>query len=208
MPQLAEQQFYFYSYEEPRSWIALKLIMIWAGVELHRMQNFKAYLAYFKNQRGTNKAIDDAIERYEKMAGSGRLVIDDSMPSAEDLALVLGNIGMRSGVGVVLIDDIQSMSLADPRETKGQTVGATAQILRKTAVSADLAIVTSSQISDAREMREIQDIVYEAALVIKLNQEPRNEISLTVEKQRTGSAGHMVTINYERALLRIGYLIK
>ena len=208
MAQLAEQRFYFYSYEEPRSRIALKLIMIWAGVELHRMQNFKAYLAYFKNQRGTNKAIDDAIERYEEVAGNGSLVIDDSMPCTEELAHILDNIGKRSGVGGVIIDDIQGVSQAGLREAKAQTVAASAQLLRKTAVSADLAIITSSQISDAAEMREIQDIVYEAALVIKLIQEPRNEISISVEKQRTGTAGRVVTINYDRALLRIGYLIK
>jgi replicative DNA helicase len=205
-PRLAKQRFYFFSYEEPRSHIALKLIMIWSGVELHRMQNFNAYLAYYKNERGTNKPIDEAIEMYEEMAGSGRLLIDDSMPNAEDLALVLGNIGKRPGVGAVMIDDIQSVSPVDWRATKVEAVATTAQILRKTAVSADLAIITGSQISDAGEMREIKDIVYEAALVLKLNQEPRNEISLLVEKQRAGSAGSVVTISFEKPLLRMGYL--
>ena len=56
--------------------IALKLIMIEAGVILNQNSNYEAYINYMKTKRGSqetsDRRIEHALERYEKLTSAGR----------------------------------------------------------------------------------------------------------------------------------------
>ena len=63
---LEGQSIYFYTYEEPASHLALKLIMLMSGVMLHEEQNFYAFRAYMKS-RGT-RALHNATPAIEELS--------------------------------------------------------------------------------------------------------------------------------------------
>lgn len=204
MESLRGQAFYFYSYEEPKAHIALKLIMIWAGVQLHEEQNYRAYINYLKSKRGQDKAIEAAISKYERLAAEGRLIIDDTMPMAEDLSATLSLLGKKGGVGAVIVDYIQRVPSLSQQATRQLELAHTAQLLREAAVSQEMAIITGSQLNEEGRLREARDIYHEAALVLKLLQDKETrELSLFVEKQRAGRAGISVPLSFERPILKI-----
>lgn len=203
-----EQRFYFYSYEEPKSHIMLKLVMIWAGVELHPELNFYAYINYLSEKRD-NQKIEAALERYEQLASSGRLIVDDSMPAVEDLAATLARLGDETGA--VVLDYVQRIPSMDVAATRQLELAYITQQLRKTAVEHNLAIVTGSQLNDEGKLREARDIYHEAALVLELfyptpkkNEEDEPQpLTLKVEKQRAGRAGITTVLGFNKPVLKM-----
>lgn len=209
MPAHQEERFYFYSYEEPASHIALKLIMIWAGVKLHEEQNYRAYVNYLKYHRGEREAIEQAIQQYEQVATAGRLIIDYRMPSAEELAAEMALASRAGRVGAVIVDYIQRVPAGGrPAQSRQLELARTAQTLRETAVREGLAIITGSQLNEEGEVREARDIYHEAQVVLKLASKDKDgldepDMSITIAKQRAGSSGLRVYVAFERPILRI-----
>ena len=219
------ETFYFYSYEEPASHIALKLIMMKAEVELSQAQNYLAYVNYLKFHRrqGTQPAIvgapggiaqkdwpaakdkiEQAIQWYEYLAGSGRLILDYSMPTVEELAGTLSLLGKRGGVGAVIVDYIQRVPSESRAQTRQLELAATTQRLRGAAVSHGLAILTGSQLNEQGELREARDIYHEAHLVLELEQAQQGSaLDITVKKYRSGQAGGKVTLDFIKPTLRL-----
>lgn len=219
------ETFYFYSYEEPASHIALKLIMMRAGVELSQPQNYLAYVNYLRFHRanGTKPAIvgtpggiaekdwdatkgkiEQAIQWYQQIADSGRLILDYSMPSIEELAGTLGLLGKRGGVGAVIVDYIQRVPSESKAQTRQLELAATTQRLREAAVSHGLAILTGSQLNEQKELREARDIYHEAHLVLELEQGQQGDsLDITVKKYRAGQAGGKITLDFRKPILRL-----
>lgn len=217
--------FYFYSYEEPASHISLKLIMMRAGVELSQAQNYLAYVNYLKFHRaqGTKPAIvgapggiaqkdwpamkdkiEQAIQWYEERASSGRLILDYSMPSVEELAATLSLLGKRGGVGAVIVDYIQRVPSDGKAQTRQLELAATTQRLREAAVSHGLAILTGSQLNEQKELREARDIYHEAHLVLELEQAQQGDsLDVTVKKYRAGRAGGKITLDFNKPILKL-----
>jgi len=210
-PKLAEESLYFYTYEEPASHIALKLIMIMSGVKLHEEQNFYAYRSYLRERADglhtPQKAIEEAIARYAETTQSGRLVLSDKMPSLEELVASLGLIARTGKAAAVFVDYVQR--IPPPRDYKAGTrqleLAYIVQELRKTAVSKGLAVITGSQINPKGELREARDIYHEAQVVLQL--EPADVAADTmivkVDKQRSGISGITGSLNWDKPTLRI-----
>lgn len=206
------ERFYFYSYEEPRAHIALKLVMMWAGVRLHAEQNFRAYVNYLKHHRGENEQIEQALAAYGQLAGSGRVVIDDAMPFVETLSAQLSAIGARGDTGAVLVDYIQRVPTRENINPRYLQVAYVSQELTRAAVSSELAIITAAQINDEGELREARDIYHQANVVLKLireraegdeGQERSGPLSLFVDKNRAGSRAWSIPLAIDWPTLTI-----
>lgn len=210
-PKLAEDSLYFYTYEEPASHIALKLIMIMSGVKLHEEQNFYAYRSYLReradNLHTPHKAIEEAIARYAEATQSGRLVLSDKMPSLEELVASLGLIARTGKAVAVFVDYVQR--IPPPRDYKAGTrqleLAQIVQELRKTAVSKGLAIITGSQVNPKGELREAKDIYHEAQVVLQLEpaEVAADTMIVKVDKQRSGISGITGSLNWDKPTLRI-----
>lgn len=204
-----EERFYFYSYEEPASHIALKLIMIKAGVVLSKTDNLGAYRNYLRFHRGEQEKLDQAIQWYQERAESGRLILDYSMPSVEELAGTLALLGKRGGVGAVLLDYIQRIPVSRTSQSRQLELAYATQLLREAAVGERLAIVTGSQVNDDGQLREARDIHHEAslALILKSKADEDNgeepDMSIQVLKNRNGPAGGKVFLSYQREALAL-----
>ena len=219
------ETFYFYSYEEPASHIALKLIMMRAGVVLSSAQNYLAYVHYLKFHRaqGTQPAIvgipggiaqkdwpeikgkiEAAIQWYQDLAESGRLILDYSMPTVEGLANTLSLLGKRGGVGAVIVDYIQRVPSESRAQTRQLELAATTQRLREAAVSHGLAILTGSQLNEAGDLREARDIYHEAHLVLEAQQGQQSDsLDVTVKKYRAGRAGEKIALDFDKPILKL-----
>ena len=210
-PVLAEESLYFYTYEEPASHIALKLIMIMSGVKLHEEQNFHAFRAYIKSRatralHNPDRAIDEAIARYAEATQSGRLVLSDKMPTLEELVASLGLIARTGKAAAVFVDYVQR--IPPPRDYKAGTrqleLAQIVQELRKTAVTKGLAVITGSQVNPQGELREAKDIYHEAQVVLKLEPgEVTEALMVKVDKQRSGISGITGSLQWDKPTLRI-----
>ena len=208
---LEGESLYFYTYEEPASHLALKLIMLMSEVMLHKEQNFYAYRNYMRDRadrlHAPNKAIEEAIARFNEATQSGRLVLSDTMPSLEELGASLGLIARTGRAAAVFVDYVQRIPL--PRDYKAGTrqleLAYIVQELRKTAVNKKLAVITGSQVNPKGELREARDIFHEAQVVLQLapGQVDAEALMVTVDKQRSGVSGITAALKWHKPTLRI-----
>lgn len=215
---LAGQTVYFYTYEEPRSHIALKLIMLLAGVTLLEAQNFDAYRSYMRQRsrpepyplkpadEPKRAQIERAIRFYETAAGSGRLVIVDSMPRLPELVRTLERVADKGKPAAVFIDYVQLIPA--PEEFKAGTrqleLAHIVRELRTTAARKGLAIIMGSQLNKEGDLREAQDIYHEAQVVLKLKKDiDTDALTVTVDKQRSGASNIIQALSWDKPTLRI-----
>lgn len=209
-----EQAFFFFSYEESRRALAVKLIMAMAGVVLHASHNVGAYVNYLKEKRGSEPAIEQALERYEELTSSGRLWLVDSRLTAEDLAATIGHLASGREIGAVFVDYIQKIGLQRPggAEKRYLEIKRVSELLLEQAVSCDLPIILGAQFRRGSggepgldNLRESGDIEQDANLVIGLyndTEEKRQQedaqaqarpevvcLEATILKNRNGAAG-------------------
>jgi len=223
-----EKSFYFFSYEEAQKFLALKLIMILAGVEIDREFNQNAYLNYFQEKRGTILVIEQAIQQYDEWTRSGRLFISDSMPRGEDLAATVAHLARTGEPGAVLIDYIQKIPLRKPMAQRYLEIKRISELLLKQAVSLDLPIILGAQFNRAggkrpelSDLREGGDLEQDANLVLSLyndsrqqadeqeeeglepEDKPEVELEVQILKQRGGVVGRKARLHFWKPPLQI-----
>ena len=208
-----DKAFFFFSYEEARRALAVKLIMAMAGVELHASHNVGAYVNYLKEKRGSQPAIEQALKRYEQLTSSGRLWLVDSRLTAEDLAATIGHLSSGREIGAVFVDYIQKIGLQRPLQGQRYLeIKRVSELLLEQAVSCDLPVILGAQLGRGQgkgekvrldNLRESGDIEQDANLVLGLcneTEEKRQEdaqterpqeiaLDITVLKNRNGAAG-------------------
>lgn len=216
-PALADASLYFFTYEEPASHIGLKLLMLLSGVTLHEAQNFDAIRSYMRGRntpapypvdksKRQGEKIEEALQTYDRLTASGRLVISDTMPRLEELTATLELIAQRGRAAAVFVDYVQRIPA--PTDYKAATrqleLAYIVQALRATAVQHGLAIITGSQINEQGELREARDIYHEAQVVLLLEAETATgDLKVRVDKQRSGISKLEGYLQWDRPTLRI-----
>jgi len=223
-----EKKFYYFSYEEARKAIGLKLIMILAGETLHEKTNLGAYTNYLKEKRGSNSEIEAALAEYEELTLTGRLSVSDEMYRADDLAAVIDTLATRGDTGAVIVDYIQRIPLG--RKSDGQRyldIKYISSLLLEQAVSHDIPIILGAQLTRDRSagakprldnMRESGDIEQDANLVLGLYTKAVDDrekeqgssshsqpvdMQVYILKNRTGQAGGSFTLSFNQPVLKI-----
>ena len=223
-----EKKFYYFSYEEAKKAIGLKLLMILSGETLHEKTNIGAYINYMKEKRGSNIKIEAALAEYEELTLTGRLSVSDEMYRADDLATVIGTLATRGDTGAVIVDYIQRIPLG--RKSDGQRyldIKYISSLLLEQAVRHDIPIILGAQLTRDKtssrpkldNMRESGDIEQDASLVLGLytkavddreQQEGSGtsasqpmDMEVYVLKNRTGQAGGKFTLSFNQPVLKI-----
>lgn len=223
-----EKAFYFFSYEEARRALAVKLIMILAGEVIERHSNFGGYVGYLKGlQPQERREINRAEVEYEKLAAEGRLILAEGRRAAEELAATIGALADRTEIGAVFVDYIQKVPLQRPAEVRYMEVKRVSELLLEQAVSHDLPIILGAQLGRAQgqerkvrldNLRESGDIEQDANLVLGLyngavDQAEENgaagaggptvPLEISILKNRVGAAGGKVALSFEPPTFRI-----
>jgi len=226
-----DRAFYFFSYEEARKFLALKLLMIKSGQMLSQDFNLEAYMGYLRDKRGQNATIERAIREYEQLTSSGRLLISDSMPAGEDLAATIGWLARRSQVGAIFVDYIQKIPLQRPQQQRYLDIKRVSELLLQQAVQQDVPIILGAQLGRGKDraskvtldnLRESGDIEQDASLVMGLYNKsvedleasddpqavaggmPRQvDLLVSILKNRTGAAGRSKGLTLDRPIYTV-----
>lgn len=172
-----DRRFYFFSYEEARARLAVRLLMLIGGQVLDAHANYNAHLSYLRERTGTNENISDALARYERFTSMGRLWLLDKRLTAEDLGATIAELCQRGVPGAFLVDYIQKVPVRKPQPQRYLDVKQVSDILLAQAVSQNVPIVMGAQLGRATGMsdkvrldnlREAGDLEQDASLVLGL----------------------------------------
>jgi DNA primase catalytic core len=224
-----DKNFYYFSYEEARKAIALKLIMMRAGVTLQAESNYGAYVHYMKARRGSvepsDRRIEQALQEFDELTTAGRLTISDDMYPADDLATVIGLLAKKGNTGAVIVDYIQRIPTQSQSQRYLELKIVSSRLLEQ-AVKLDIPIILGAQLNRSQDstkprlenLRESGDIEQDANLVLSLHTPAIEDLEkadsqtkvttlvdmeVSILKNRGGASGRKITLSFNRPVLRI-----
>jgi len=222
-----DKRFYFFSYEEARSRLALKLLMILAGEVLSRDTNQGAYIHYLREKRAKepNKKIEEALQEYQRLTVAGRLTLSDQRLAGGDLASTISLLAKRGDTGAVFVDYIQKIPIQGQYSQRYLEIKAISEMLLDQAVRHNLPVIVGAQLNrqpgggskpKLEHLREAGDLEQDAHLVIGLYNQSVDEIEegqqiklqevdlkLFILKHRSGMAGLSSVLTFDRPILKI-----
>jgi DNA primase len=155
-----DESFYYFSYEETRSQLALKLITIMSGVQLDQYKNTQKIEEYFKTGRldagyakGLTEAaaknkLDQARAEYDDLITNGRLWIIDEPLLVTDLTSTIESLAdNQHRVGAVFIDYIQKIKSKYNAPTRQVELQKISGELLDTAKRSGVALVLGAQLT-------------------------------------------------------------
>jgi len=218
--------FCFFSYEETKPQIAVKLLNILAGhifQEAHNLPNVQGYL---KSNSASVAAIEEAKKRYDLLVSSGRMKIIGEPYYVDELAEMIRHLKEQEPQGAVFIDYIQKVKNRQKFGTRQLELQKTSEIILETAKACVVPIILGAQLGrspDTRDkvkldnLREAGDLEQDANLVLGLfnsamekAQETQAtltdrtvDITVTPLKNRNGIVNKAVTLEFDRPILKI-----
>ena len=225
-----DRSFYFYSYEEAKSRLAVKLIMALSGQELSDQFNLESHISYV-GQRATGKTpskshplIDQAIQKYRAWTEEGRLWISDKSLSAEDLTASLEATARSQKIGAVFVDYIQKVPVRRQASARYLEVARASDLLRQLAVDQGLPIIAGAQLNrlatggepKLEHLREAGDLEQDANTVLglwntavdKVEREggvppKKTDLKIRVLKARDGQLDRQVILSFNGSTRQI-----
>jgi replicative DNA helicase len=202
----------FVSLEQPESEIAGRLLSMHSGVPMHRFT------------RGARLTPDEAARLNEAGSRSGfggyPLHMDDNPDqTAAQVAALCRYAVRRHGVALVVVDYVQLIASADPKENVNQRVGRAALTIKKTARACNIPVIllaqlnravedrpdTRPRLSDLRDSGELEQLADLVLLLANQRDQPEEravwKVDAIVGKNRNGPRGE-VTLDFNRAVMR------
>jgi replicative DNA helicase len=220
-----DQQFLFFTYEERKEWLTLKLLNRAAGTLLDParwMQQQGLLLDYLRAGRHDIASIEAARAELQQLAETNRMTVIDEPYPAEQLGQLITRLAQNAPIGAVFVDYVQKVPVQgkarDQRYLELKTVSAE---LLKAAIASETAIITGCQLNRESgngidgigldHVRESADIAQDANWVLALWNEaaetetlhPDSEMQLKLLKNRDGQTGKTLSVQFHRALLTL-----
>lgn len=220
-----KQAFYFFSYEESKSRLGVKLIQNLADKVISPQFNHSAYIHYFKTDR-EQKRFDEGIElgfqKYSELVNSGRLWLLDKRLNDADLVTIINLLGESRHIGAVFIDYVQKIPCSNPSGQDWLNIKNVSQSILDCAVSLDIPIILGCQLNRATEsrsnkkpslgdLRQSGDLEQDANLVLGLYRDefynPQTVdtgiLEVGILKNRNGKTGSHVKLSFIPETLKI-----
>lgn len=222
-PAHASKRFFFFSYEEARSRLAMKLLLMMSGHVFQKDFNQAGMLHYLREKHGTLREepeVEKAIRRFKALTDSGRLYLADQRLTAEELASSLGQLVRKEDTGAIIVDYIQKIPVKSSGSQRYLEVKEISGLLLEQAVQLDVPIILGAQLGRGaagqerpklEHLRESGDLEQDANLVLSIfnpmaDGTPSSGLS-TVEiepmKNRGGALGRRVMLDFNPITLRI-----
>jgi len=223
-----EMSFYFFSYEETKSQILLKLLNIMSADLIHEHQNLANLEGYLRGGHKSREKINKALEELQVLTEKGRLVITDHPYFVDELSEIVSKLRAIHGdkMGAVFVDYIQKVKIKHRHPTRQMELQKISEAILEMAKANNLPIVLGAQLGRGMNkkdvlrldnLREAGDIENDAKLVIgiwnqaKEDADSREEslktrkvdIELTVLKNRNGPSNQSILLEFDRSLSTI-----
>jgi DNA primase catalytic core len=226
----ASKRFFFFSYEEARSRLAMKLLLMMSGHTFSRDFNQAGMLNYLQTKHGTKdtvEPVEKAIRRFKALTDSGRLYLADQRLTAQELASSLGQLVRKEDTGAIIVDYIQKIPTATPASQRYLEVKEASSLLLEQAVQLDVPIILGAQLGrgaagQARptleDIRESGDLEQDANLVLSIFNpvasgrengstgfsSSTTQVEILPLKNRGGALGRKAMLDFDPVTLRMG----
>ena len=194
--QYPDKQFYFFSYEEPRRDLTLKVLNILTNHVLnpsHKHQNLLQIEQHVKMKSLGNEAlnfpvVDTAMLKLQELIDTGRLQVIDHPLYVNELTNILAYLNERHDIGAIFIDYIQKIKIHGKFQSRQIELQKVSEAILESAKGLSLPIILGAQLNrDAAQrgkpklehLRESGDIENDANTVLGIYNE-------SVEKSEEG----------------------
>ncbi|MBX9922927.1 MAG: toprim domain-containing protein [Rhabdochlamydiaceae bacterium] len=218
-----EREFYFFSYEEPKNQILLKILNILSGEFINEANNLANLEGYLRG--GINKLpkINEAMATLQSWTESHRLVVCDHPFFVDDLGREIARLKERGKMGAIFIDYIQKIKFRGKASTRQLELQKISETILETAKFNSVPIILGAQLGRGNtkaevlrldNLREAGDIENDAKLVLgiwngsKETADGKGEtlasrkidLDLVVLKNRNGPSNQTISLVFDRPL--------
>jgi replicative DNA helicase len=221
-----ERAFFFFSYNESRKRVALKLLNILSGKVIDEDRNLNLLERYVKGGYGSTPEIEKGKREFNLLTEKGRLWIIDEPYFVEDLVDTVVYLAERHNVGAIFIDSIHKIRTKGDHASKRADVQSVSERMLHTAKSVSLPIILGARVDRNRQrkdrigledLKESGDVGRDAHLVLGLYSSavekaeedgayltPSDlDLKVTVLKNRNGPTNQEVKLLFSRPLMKI-----
>lgn len=221
-----DRSFFFFSYEESRKQVGLKLLNILSGEVIDKTQNVRALEDYLRSDGPARTGIEAGKAKFRELTESKRLWIMDDPFYVDELADTLAWLKERYDVGAVFVDYLQKIKIKSRYPSRQVELQRISERILETAKGLSIPIILGTQLgrdpqhSDKvrlDDLKEAGGIEQDANLVLGLfnpamekaqdTGEPikRDEIDLkvTVLKNRNGPVNGEEALTFDQPRLTI-----
>lgn len=151
-----DKKFYFFSYEESKSALFVKLVTVLSNTVINdkyenkNSQMIESFIREGANKPNLNSPLDNiykSIKKYEKFVRDGRLWLVDTPLDVETLAGTIEDLKYRGDLGAVFIDYAQRVKFNGRYETERVKIARISETLRETATRLDIPLIVGTQLN-------------------------------------------------------------
>lgn len=224
--QYPDHHFYFFSYEETRQQIAVKIINILSGFLFEEQKNLIQLEGYLRLGTTSFGMVERGKKEYQELVESGRLRIISEPFYIQQLPLILSSLKSKVHLGAIFIDYIQKIKNKEKFGTRQLELANTSSIILESAKNYSLPIILGAQLGRDKEskdkvkldnLREAGDLEQDANLVLGLFnpsmekaqdeqlqlKDRKVELKVTPLKNRNGIVNKTIKLDFDRPLLTI-----
>ncbi len=221
-----DKTFLYFSYEETRKQLGVKLLNILSHEVINEAQNLVSLEGYLRGGHISRDRIEEGKRQLEELTSGGRVWLIDEPLFVDNLEAVITDMANRYPIGAVFIDYIQKVRIKGKYGTRQLEVAAISAKLLDLAKEVSIPIILGAQFGrkDSKpatlkldNLREAGDIEQDANLVIGLWNESMaiaedkhqkvkdREVDLEaiILKNRNGAVNDTITLTFDRPILNI-----
>lgn len=217
------REFYFFSYEEPKNQILLKILNVLSGDFINESNNLANLEGYIRGKHSNRPRINEALSQLQSMTENHRLVVSDHPYFVDDLSKVIGNHKERGKMGAIFIDYIQKIKFRGKASTRQLELQKISETILETAKLHSVPIIlgaqfgrgnTKSEVLRLDNLREAGDIENDANVVLGIWNESKEitenkgkkpskrtvDLDIVLLKSRNGPSNQTVSLEFDRPL--------
>lgn len=221
-----DKTFLYFSYEETRKQLGIKLLNILSQDVINEAQNLVSLEGYLRGGHISRDRIEEGKRQLEELTSGGRVWLIDEPLFVDNLEAVITDMANRYPLGAVFIDYIQKVRIRGKYGARQLEVAAISAKLLDLAKEVSIPIILGAQFGrkDGKtatlkldNLREAGDIEQDANLVIGLwndamaiaedkNQKVQNRkvnLEAVILKNRNGAVNDTVDLTFDRPILTI-----
>jgi DNA primase catalytic core len=220
--QYNNKKFYFFSYEEQKKFILVKILNKIINKEIYLPEypecntNLEYLKSYIKDNRSDNNMIEAGKTVLKNLIENQKIEIIDISYSVEDLSSVINYLHSKEDIGAVFIDYVQRIRTESKTQDKRNEIGYISDyILNNIAKKTGLPVILGAQFNRGagespklEHLKEAGNLEEDANLVLSVYQEAREndsnenshkkEVPLEIKalKNRDGQVNRKTTLNF------------
>jgi DNA primase catalytic core len=226
-----DKTFFFFSYEETKKQLALKVVNILSGVAIHEAQNLNALRYYLlgdnsRVDREQGEAVEAGKAQFKEFTEEKRLWLIDEPYCLDELKSTLCYLAEKYTIGAIFVDYIQKIKTKGKYATRQLQIQDISATLLELAKSLRLTVIVGAQLGRDKDradkvrldnLREAGDIEQDANLVLGIyneamekSQEQSTEVTarvvdleITILKNRNGLVNDSVRLEFDRPILTV-----